>query len=34
MHDYPEDKELNGFLISNIKIPKKLNMPQVIKYLR
>ena len=33
MHGYPDDKELNGFLISNKKIPKKLNIFDVLKYL-
>ena len=33
MHGYPEDKELNGFFISNRKIPKKLKFSEAIKYL-
>jgi len=33
MHGYPEDKELNGFLISNKKIPKKLKMNEIIRYI-
>jgi predicted AlkP superfamily pyrophosphatase or phosphodiesterase len=33
MHGYPNNKELNGFLISNKKIPKKLKISEVRKYL-
>ena len=33
MHDYPDDKELDGFLIANKRIPKKLKIEEVIKYL-
>ena len=34
MHGYPDDKELNGVIISNKKIPKKLKMNEVITYLK
>jgi len=34
MHGYPDDKELNGVLISNKKISKKLKMNEAIKYLQ
>ncbi|MDP2925981.1 MAG: alkaline phosphatase family protein [Nanoarchaeota archaeon] len=34
MHIYPDNKELNGFLISNVKIPKKIKMKEVINFLK
>jgi predicted AlkP superfamily pyrophosphatase or phosphodiesterase len=34
MHGYPENKELNGFFISNRKIPKKLKMSEVMQFIR
>lgn len=34
MHGYPDDGELNGFLISNQKIPKTLKIEDVVKFLR
>jgi len=34
MHGYPDDSEMNGILISNKKIPKKLKMSEVLEYLR
>jgi len=34
MHDYPDNKELNGFLISNTTLPKKLKINQALKYLQ
>lgn len=34
MHDYPNDKELNGFLISNTKLPKKLKMNHALKFIQ
>lgn len=34
MHDYPNEKELNGFLISNLKIPKKLKISQALKFIQ
>jgi len=33
MHGYPEDKEMNGAVISNKKLPKKLKMNEMVKYL-
>lgn len=32
MHGYPDDKELNGFMISNVMIPSKLRIDEFIKY--
>ena len=32
MHGYPDDDELNGFLISNIKIPEKLKINEFTDY--
>jgi predicted AlkP superfamily pyrophosphatase or phosphodiesterase len=34
MHGYPDNDELNGFFLSNKKIPKKLKMYQVKDYLK
>jgi len=34
MHGYPNDKELNGFLLSNKKIPKKLKIHEVMNYIK
>ena len=34
MHGYPDDDEMDGFLISNKKIPKRLKINEVIKFLR
>jgi predicted AlkP superfamily pyrophosphatase or phosphodiesterase len=34
MHGYPNDKELNGMVISNKKIPKKIKMAEMIKYIK
>lgn len=34
MHGYPEDKELNGFIMSNKKLPKKLKIENAIAYLK
>jgi hypothetical protein len=33
MHGYPDNRELNGFLLSNGKIPKRLRMDDVLKYM-
>ena len=33
MHGYPEDKEMEGILISNKKIPQVLKMEDAINYI-
>jgi predicted AlkP superfamily pyrophosphatase or phosphodiesterase len=34
MHGYPDDLEMNGMIISNIKIPKRIKMSEAINYLQ
>ena len=34
MHGYPDNKEMNGVVITNKKLPKKLKMNEAIKYLQ
>ena len=34
MHGYPDDKELNGFLISNKKIPDKIKISEALKWIK
>jgi hypothetical protein len=33
MHGYPDDKEMNGVVISNKKTPQIIKMNEMIKYL-